>query len=81
VIRVKEREALQTYLKEKNVPTAIYYPLGLHLQQCFSSLGYKRGDFPVTELVSQEVLALPIYPELSPDQQDHIISAVKGFYG
>jgi dTDP-4-amino-4,6-dideoxygalactose transaminase len=80
VIRVKEREALQTYLKEKNVPTAIYYPLGLHLQQCFSSLGYKLGDFPVTELASQEVLALPVYPELSTDQQDYIISSIQGFF-
>ena len=81
VIRVKEREALQAYLKEKNIPTAIYYPRGLHLQQCFSYLGYKRGDFPVTELVSQEVLALPIFPELTTEQQDYVISSIQSFFG
>lgn len=80
VIRAKRRNELQEFLKSKGVPTAIYYPLSLHLQECFSDLGYTKGDFPVSEKASEEVLALPIYPELNRDQQDYIVSQVKDFY-
>jgi dTDP-4-amino-4,6-dideoxygalactose transaminase len=80
VIRVRERDKLQAYLKEKKIPSAIYYPLGLHLQECFAYLGYKRGDFPETEQAAQEVLALPIYPELSSPQQTTIVETIKDFY-
>jgi dTDP-4-amino-4,6-dideoxygalactose transaminase len=80
VIRAKKRNELQGFLKSKGVPTAIYYPLPLHLQECFSDLGYKKGDFPVSERAADEVLALPIYPELSHDQQDYIVSTVQEFY-
>ena len=80
VIRANKRNELQEYLKSKGVPTAIYYPLSLHLQECFSDLGYTKGDFPVSEKASEEVLALPIYPELNRDQQDYIVSQVKDFY-
>ena len=80
VIRVREREELQAFLREKGIPTAVYYPVGLHLQKCLAYLGYKEGDFPVTEKASSEVLALPIYPELSRENQEYIISGIKEFY-
>ncbi len=81
VIRAKKRDELQAHLKERSIGTSIFYPLPLHLQKCFSSLGYKRGDFPVSEKAAKEVLALPIYPELTPEQQDGVISCIKEFYG
>jgi dTDP-4-amino-4,6-dideoxygalactose transaminase len=80
VIRVKDREKLQTFLQEAGVPTAVYYPLGLHLQECFAYLGYRKGDFPETEKACLEVLALPVYPELHPEQQDHIVRSIQEFY-
>jgi len=80
VIRAKKRDELKKFLEEKKVATAIYYPLSLHLQKCFSYLNHKEGDFPESEKASREVLALPIYPELSPEQQDFIISSIHDFY-
>lgn len=80
VIRTKDRNRLQAYLKKKGVGTSIFYPLCLHQQTCFSDLGYKKGDFPNSERAAQEVLALPMYPELSAEQQDYIVEAIKDFY-
>jgi len=80
VIRAKDRDALQAALKEKGVGTAIYYPLGLHMQKCFSELGYRPGDFPITEKACREVLALPMHAELRPEQQDHVVSCIAEFY-
>jgi len=80
VIRAKNRDSLMNFLKDKGVNTAIYYPLPLHLQKCFAYLGYKEGDLPVAEEASREVLALPIYPELTSDQQDFIVSSIRAFY-
>ncbi len=80
VIRVKDREKLQPFLRDAGVPTAIYYPLGLHLQECFTNLGYRKGDFPETEKACLEVLALPVYPELRTEQQDHIVRSIQAFY-
>ncbi len=80
VIRAKKRDELQKFLRGRNVPTAIYYPLPLHLQKCFSYLGCKEGDFPESEKASREVLALPIYPELTQEQQDFIVSCLYDFY-
>jgi dTDP-4-amino-4,6-dideoxygalactose transaminase len=80
VIRAKERDALQAALKEKEVGTTIYYPLGLHMQKCFSELGYRPGDFPTTEKACREVLALPMYAELRPEQQDYVVSCIAEFY-
>jgi dTDP-4-amino-4,6-dideoxygalactose transaminase len=80
VIRAKYRDKLQIFLREKGVASAIYYPLSLHLQECFSHFGYKRGDFPESEKATAEVLALPIYPELGTDQQEYIVSCIKEFY-
>jgi dTDP-4-amino-4,6-dideoxygalactose transaminase len=80
VIRVQKRDELQEFLKSNGVPTAIYYPLPLHLQECFSDLGYTKGDFPVSEKAAEEVLALPVYPELSKDQLAYVVSTIGNFY-
>ena len=80
VIRVQRRNELQEFLKSKGVPTAIYYPLCLHLQECFSDLGYTKGDFPVSEKASEEVLALPVFPELNKDQLEYVVSTIWDFY-
>jgi len=79
-IRTKNRDALRGYLKEKGIPTMIYYPLSLHLQPTFKYLGYKKGDFPGTEKAAKEVLSLPVYPELERKEQYFIISKIKEFY-
>ncbi len=80
VVRAKNRDELRKLLTSKGIGSAIYYPLALHLQKCFSELGYKAGDFPEVEKATTEVLALPIFPELSADQQEYIVACIKEFY-
>jgi dTDP-4-amino-4,6-dideoxygalactose transaminase len=80
-LRVAKRDGLQGHLRDKQIGTAIYYPLSLHLQPCFEYLGYKRGAFPESERATQEVISLPIYPELTQSQLDEVIDAVRSFYG
>lgn len=79
-IRTKRRNELAQYLKEQKIPTMIYYPLPLHLLPALKYLGYKSGDFPEAEKVSLEVLSLPIYPELTLEDQDKIIQQIKNFF-
>jgi len=81
VIRSFERDALQAHLKSRGIGTEVYYPLPLHLQDCFEDLNYHPGDFPESERAAQESLALPIYPELSEEQQEYVVGAVMEFYG
>jgi dTDP-4-amino-4,6-dideoxygalactose transaminase len=80
VIRAKDRDDLRTYLKEQGIGTEIYYPLALHQQECFAGLGYKAGDFPESEKATAETLALPIYPELEPLQQEYVVEKIDAFY-
>jgi dTDP-4-amino-4,6-dideoxygalactose transaminase len=80
VIRTQQRDKLRSYLKEKAVDTEIYYPVPLHLQTCYKGLGYKEGDFPQAERLAREALALPIYPELTDDQQSYVVDQIKSFY-
>ena len=80
-IRTEQRDVLQSHLKAKEIGTAIYYPIPLHLQQCFAYLGYKQGTFPESERASKEVLSLPVYPELTQAQQDETVEAVRSFFG
>jgi dTDP-4-amino-4,6-dideoxygalactose transaminase len=79
VIRVKERDNLRKFLYDKGIETGIYYSSPLHLQPCFSSLGYCKGNFPVTEKICQEVLALAIYPGLKRETQEYIVKEIKTF--
>jgi len=79
-VRVPQRDELQAHLKEKGIGHAVYYPLALHLQPCFAHLGYGRGSLPVTEASMDSVISLPIYPELTREQQDRVIDAVQSFY-
>lgn len=80
VIRAPRRNELRTSLAEHKIGTEIYYPLPLHLQKSLESLGYKKGDFPISERAAEEVLALPIYPELREDEVDTVVEAIKRFY-
>jgi dTDP-4-amino-4,6-dideoxygalactose transaminase len=80
-IRVERRDELQAYLKARQIGTAIYYPLPLHLQPCFSYLGYRRGSCPEAERAAAEVLSLPIYPELTRTQLEEVAGAIRTFYG
>jgi dTDP-4-amino-4,6-dideoxygalactose transaminase len=76
VIRVKNRDQLQAHLAQVNISTQIHYPTPLHLQKAYAALGYKEGDFPVAEKLATEILSLPMYPNLKPDQQERIVQEV-----
>jgi len=75
-IRVKNRDEVQARLKEQGIPTAVHYPMPLHLQECFAYLGYKKGDFPVSEIVSSEIISLPMNPYVSDDEIGYIASHI-----
>jgi dTDP-4-amino-4,6-dideoxygalactose transaminase len=79
-LKVERREELMKYLTENGIGCAIYYPLPLHLQECFSELGYKKGDMPVSEESAEKVLSIPIYSELSEEQKAHVVATIKAFY-
>ncbi len=80
-IRAQNRDGLMAFLKERGIGCAVYYPLPLHLQPCFAYLGCREGQFPESERAAQEVLSLPVFPELSPAQRDIVVEAVRTFYG
>lgn len=79
-IRVERRDELKEYLKENGIDSMIYYPGPLHLQPVFKGLGYKEGDFPVTEKATKEALSLPMYPELKEEDQQYVIDKIVEFY-
>lgn len=80
IIQTEERNKLKEYLAEKGVDTKIHYPLPIHYQEAAKGLGYKKGDFPVTEKQAETILSLPIYPELTDEQVNYIIETVKVYY-
>ena len=79
-VRVPRRDALREYLTSQKIGSEIYYPLPLHMQASLANLGYGKGDFPVTELAAEEVLSLPMYPELREDEQQTVVDAIRQFY-
>ena len=80
VIRARKRDDLEKFLVARGIGAGVYYPLPLHLQPCFAGLGYREGEMPESERASREVLALPLYPELTDDQQAYVVQAVREFY-
>jgi len=80
VINTPRRDELKAHLLDKGIGTEIYYPVPLHLQECFSNLGYSSGSFPVSEEAAKKTLALPIYPELTPDQQAYVADTVHEYF-
>jgi dTDP-4-amino-4,6-dideoxygalactose transaminase len=79
-LRVQRRDALAEYLKKNSIGCEIYYPVPLHLQECFKDLGYKQGDYPNAEHLAHETLALPIYPELNKPMMETIVQVINNFY-
>ncbi len=80
VIRVGPRDKLLAFLKGRDIGTEVYYPVPLHLQECFAYLGHKAGDFPESEKAARETMALPIYPELSDEQARYVVSCIAEFH-
>ena len=79
-VRVRDRDQLGEHLKSRGIGWGIYYPIPLHLQECFQHLGYEPGDMPEAERASHEVLSLPIFPELEPAQLEQVVSEIASFY-
>jgi dTDP-4-amino-4,6-dideoxygalactose transaminase len=80
LVRVEQRDALQRFLGEKGIQTGVYYPVPLHLQECFARFGYKKGGFPEAEKAALTCLALPVYPELKKVEKDYIVKSVREFF-
>jgi dTDP-4-amino-4,6-dideoxygalactose transaminase len=80
VVRVQKRDQLRDFLKERGVGSEVYYPVPLHLQKCFSYLGYGQGDLPEAEQAALDVLALPIFPELEEFEQRHVVESIAEFF-
>jgi UDP-2-acetamido-2-deoxy-ribo-hexuluronate aminotransferase len=76
-VRVNNRDNIQNELKKKGIPTSIFYPVSLHLQECFKYLNYKLNDFPISEKASNEVISIPMNPFLTYDQINYIVSTIK----
>lgn len=76
----ENRDELLNYLRSKDIGCAVYYPLPLHLQECFSYLNHKKGDFPITEELTEKVISIPVFSEITKEQQDYVIGNIKEFY-
>jgi len=81
VVQSGKRDALQAHLTAKGISTGLHYPVPLHLQEAYAGLGYKKGDFPVTEQVASHGLSLPMFPELTDEQIDYVADGIKEFFG
>jgi dTDP-4-amino-4,6-dideoxygalactose transaminase len=79
-VRAPKRDELRAFLKEKGVGTEVYYPLPMHLQNCYRDLGHQKGAFPLSEQAAEEVMSLPIYPELTEAQQTYVVEMIAEFY-
>jgi len=79
VIRVSDRDALQAYLQTRGIGTEVYYPVPMHLQECFAYLGHMAGAFPESERAARETLALPVHPELTDGQLDYVVDSIREF--
>jgi dTDP-4-amino-4,6-dideoxygalactose transaminase len=80
-LRVKDRDHLKAHLLASGVGCSVYYPIPLHLQACFIGLGHKAGSFPESERAAEEALSIPIYPELTAEQKEHVVRTLVSFYG
>jgi dTDP-4-amino-4,6-dideoxygalactose transaminase len=80
-IRVSDRDGLQNHLKEHDIGTALYYPLPLHLQECYHELGCRESDYPEAEGAARETLSIPVYPELAAEQQAYVVEQIRSFTG
>lgn len=80
VLRVKHRDRLRAYLTANQIGNEVYYPVPFHLQQCFQQLGYTRGDLPAAEAAAGEVIAIPVHPELAPQQIQRVVDVIDAFY-
>jgi dTDP-4-amino-4,6-dideoxygalactose transaminase len=76
----EKRDNLVKFLNDSGIATGLHYPIPLHLQKCFSELGYKKGDFPVSEKLAENGLSLPMYPELSDDQIEYVAAKIREFF-
>ena len=80
VVRVDNREALMEHLKKLGVASGLHYPIPIHLQPAYSELGYKQGDFPITEAYAETILSLPMYPELDDDKVAYVVDGIRAFF-
>ena len=80
IVRVANREALMDYLKERGIATGLHYPIPIHLQPAYSELGYKAGDFPITEAYAETILSLPIFPELDDHKVATVVDAIRDYF-
>ncbi len=81
VVRTDKREELQSFLKDKGIGTGIYYPIPLHLQRAWKEAGYPEYRLPVSEKLSKEILAIPLFPEMREEEIQYVIESVKQFFG